>query len=231
MQIGNERLRKRKVLFVNNMNNSSKAKNTKKASTEKTMAFTTSFSVDSVCGSKQPVKNKKTGGFILSICLAIALFSAVLGPLIVGSTSTVIAAENAAISNSVAKSVVNSYSSFEQAVQELGYTPNLPTLPEDVILTSINVIDGNILEMGYKLNNVTLLYRTAKGNADLSNLASKCAFTATHEDEDGVSRMYSGSSENKVSAVVWTLNDVAYTLQTSSGISTDILRAIAQSIH
>lgn len=191
---------------------------------------TGSFSAESVRVSSQQAKTKKTGGIILTICLAIAIFSAVLGPLVIGGASTVVAAETNTSTSAVVEKAVNSYKSVAEAEAELGFTPALPTMPENVQLTDIRVVDGEMLEMAYKLDNFTLLYRTAKGNSDLSDTNLKCIFTSTQEDVDGISRMYSGASETKVSVVVWTEGDNAYTLQASANVNIDTLRSIAESL-
>lgn len=192
---------------------------------------TTSFSVDSVQVSSQHKKAKKTGGLIMALCLVFALIVAVCGPLLVGGASTVVAAENNSIASVSVEREVNSYSSYDAAVQELGYSPSLPTLPANSSLVDVRVVDGTMLEMEYKVNNTVLLYRTAKGDEDLSDSNSKNSYTTTIEDEDGVTRMYSGANEAKISLVVWTEDDQAYTLQSTACLDFETMQDIAQSIN
>lgn len=192
---------------------------------------TGSFPVASVQVSSQGKKARKTGGLIMVLCMVFAVIVAVGGPLLVGGASTVVAAENVSAASVSVERNVNSYSSFDAAAQELGYTPSLPSLPANSSLVDARVVDGTMLEMEYKVNGATLLYRTEKGDADLSDLTSKNSYTTTIEDADGVTRMYSGATEAKVSLAVWTESDQAYTLQSSSNMDFATLQEIAQSIN
>lgn len=172
---------------------------------------------------------KRASGVILLLCIMLAVLASVLVPLLVGGASPAIAAaEVVPISAAVAKRAENSYSSVQEAQNELGFTPKLPTMPEGASLVAIRVVDGTMLEMEYSLGKTTVLYRTAQGSEDLSDINLAHAFSIT--EEGAVPRSYAGSTEGKLSSAVWATEGYTYAIQTNNDISADIIKGIATSV-
>ncbi|MDL2323810.1 hypothetical protein LJC61_01485 [Ruminococcaceae bacterium OttesenSCG-928-A16] len=192
---------------------------------------TSAISAAAVRVSNKQAHTRRAGWVIMLLCLALAVLSAVLVPLLVGGASPAIAAEPAVRATAAAPvRAESSYTDLRTAEQELGFTPALPaTMPANTVLTAIRVVDGDMLEMEYVLDNVTLLYRTAQSNEDLSDANRTYTFTTTQE-EDGVARMYSGSTENKLSLAVWAEGGKTYAIQTSNEINAETMKEIALSV-
>lgn len=192
----------------------------------KTTRTVPAISAAAVRVSNQQARAKRAGWFILFLCLALAVLTTVLVPLLVGGASPVIAGEPTvlAVSSQAPKSQ-NSYTSLEEAQQELGFVPQYPVrMPEGSQLRVIRVVEGKMLEMEYSVGSVTLLYRTAQGNEDLSDPARTYAFSTT-ESGDLVC-CYAGATENKLCLAAWADDGCTFAIQASNDIAADTMKEI-----
>lgn len=170
---------------------------------------------------------------LLGLCLLLAIGCVLFVPLLVGgalpASSKIRSAEPG---EAVQQEPVQlaSYSSLEAACEELGYTPEVPdAVPEGYSLTAIRVVEGDILEMEYTAGRSRFLYRTAKGNDDLTGDLTEYSYTVT-EERDGVARSYAGVAEKKLNHAVWANGESSFAVVASDGIDNASMRLVAESI-
>lgn len=172
-------------------------------------------------------RQSRIAPLLLLACLAIAIVSVLVVPLLVD------AAAPAAKSMSVAPVALNAtnYETPQQAAEALGLHASLPgTLPEGFGLAATRVLDGQVLELELTDGNSTVLFRAAMGSEDLSGEDYEAySYTAT-ESVDGITRAYAGVSDKKLNLSVWAFGEYSYALVASKGIDADLMRQIAESV-
>lgn len=177
-----------------------------------------------------PRRVTKAGPVLMISCLVVAILCVLLVPMLVGGAEP---AEPAAAQSGIAPGgqSAKAYDSPRAAMAELGIDAVLPeNLPEDCLLTSCNVLDGSILEIGISYGKGGMLFRVAAGSDDLSFADyEQYPYTLT-EEVDGITRGYAGVSEKKMNLAVWVNGDNSYALVAENGLDADQMKAIAESI-
>lgn len=177
----------------------------------------------------QRLRARKAASAILALCMAVALLAVLLVPLLTaGETSA--ATLNTRAAGSIASLDSVSYGSVEDASSALGFTPKLPLLlQQQAELMRIVVLGGVILEITYMLGKEQVAYRTAAGSEDITDASRTPAFTTT-ETVDGITRGYSGATENILSLASWAADGYSYAIIASGGLQASDMRNIAESV-
>lgn len=186
-----------------------------------------------VAAAKPAAKAKKAGPLLLAVCLAVAVMSVLLVPLLMGSTATAASRGSAAAAPQV--QVVNTarqaYETPQLAMQAAGLEVALPeALPEGVSMGGAYVVDGAMLEIELYAGRTLVLYRAAAGNEDLSGVAADAYTFTLNEEVDGITRGYAGASEKKLHTAIWTNGGNSYALVADAGIEAALMKELAQSI-
>lgn len=160
-------------------------------------------------------------------CMLIAVMAVLLVPTLVSGETLAPTGSPAAM---VQESAAVAYTSVEQAQQAVQIDLRAPqNMPEGTALTAVRVVDGNILELEYQVGKTTVMFRTAKGNDDISGVTKDYTFT-TSEEQNGVVRSYAGITEKVLSLAVWACDGHTYAVVAEGGISADLMRQIAESV-
>lgn len=169
----------------------------------------------------------KATPFIITACILVALVSVLLVPLFVGGTTP---AQSQQSTYTNAQNFVE-YSSTTQAASTLAITPALPaSLPEGVNYVNCGIAEGRVLQMRYDLDGQQVIFNVAAGNEDLSGVDyDKLAYTAT-EESGGITHLYAGVSDEKLTCAVWVQQDYTYALVAESGIDAQIMRTFVQNV-
>lgn len=168
---------------------------------------------------------------IMALCLSVALLCVLLAPLLLGGVSAVSAAGVTAGPVISAKSNTVSYTSAQQALEDIGITAALPTnLPAGCTVISCQVADGAVLELGIRADGGALLFRAAAGSDDLSGADHEQFTYSTTETVDEITRKYAGASDKKLNLAVWVQGTCSYALVSDGGIAAALMRQIAESI-
>lgn len=174
-------------------------------------------------------RNMRVGPVLILLCLAVALLSVLLIPVLVGGAAPVSVSQPAAPQES-AQNVV-SYDSPALALEALGIEAAWPgTLPEGYTLSSCTAVDGTMLEMKIIGAKSPVLFRAATGSDDLSG-ADYDSFTYTTSEAVGDTTFgYAGVSEKKLNLAVWTDGDYSYALVAENGVDIEVMRTLAASV-
>ena len=169
---------------------------------------------------------KKVAPAILLVCLALAILTVLLVPLLVGGAAP---AASRIVSSSVPE-VAKAYNSVEEAQQVLGFAPVVPaSMPSEYTCTAVRVKEGNILEIEYSSGKNLVFFRTAEGSDDLSADTTEYYFTTT-ETLGNITRSYAGVADKKLSTAVWADNNRSYAVVAPDGIAAAQMRQIAESV-
>lgn len=162
---------------------------------------------------------------ILCLCLLLALGAVLVVPVLVDG-----AAEEKPMARLQAEIQRRDFATLQEAVDTLTFAPALPrTLPEDAVFTACAVVNSTVLELEYKLEKGTILYRTAPGSDDLSGSAQGYAYTVT-ETVDDTTRTYFGPSEGKLAVALWAQNDCTYAVVAQGGVDAQLLKSVAEGV-
>lgn len=174
-------------------------------------------------------KARRVGPALLILCLVLALATVLLVPLLVGGASPA-SSKVRTMETSSAPAPSVSYSSYEEALEALGFVPALPTeAAEGYNLTAIRVVDGSMLELEYSGGKGNYLFRSAQGKDDLSGDLTEYSYTLT-EEKDGAARSYAGVAEKKLSLAVWAKGDYSYAVVAADGLAGADMKQVAESV-
>lgn len=173
---------------------------------------------------------KRAGIGLFVVCLVFAIAAALALPMVLqGQTAAGTPTGLGSAAPEYTEAV--SYGSIGDAVAAVGFEAKLPTLlQENATLTQVRVLDGWILEAQYSINKDTIVYRTAVGNDDISGVNTSYAYSSTETVED-ISRTYSGVTANILSLVVWAHGGYTYAIIADSGIDSETMHAVAESVQ
>lgn len=172
-------------------------------------------------------KIKRATPLLLFACLALAILTVLLVPLLVGGAAPADSSSHAATAVSYASQNVASPKAAEQA---LGFAPRLPaTLPEGYSATAYRTLENGVFEVEYSTDKGVILFRTAPGKEDLSGDLTEYAYTLT-ETVDGVARSYAGVAEQKLSLAVWADDTASYAIISPEGADAQNIKTMAESV-
>lgn len=174
---------------------------------------------------------KMVAPFLVVVGLVIALLAVLFVPLLVSGTEPATQRDSRAVELPALGAEVANYDSVQEAVDHLDFSPHTPqTMPEGYTCTAARVLDNEVLEIEYKNGGDVVVYRTARGNEDLSEDTNEYAFSAI-ENVDGTNRSYSGSDENKLHVAVWLNGNNSCVVTADKGVQADVIKAFAESVN
>lgn len=169
----------------------------------------------------------KIGPFIMVASLMICVIAVLLVPLMTAGATQPASSQAEAVQPANAVS----YNTVEEGMAALNLRAAYPTaLPEGHLVTDVLVLDGKVLEVRMLYGKYDIVYRTAKGNEDVSGQDyGAYPYTITEAVGD-VSRGYAGVSEKKLELAVWANGDYSYSVFVPGGTEPELLKQIAESI-
>ena len=173
---------------------------------------------------------RRSAGVAIVLCLLVATLAALLAPMLVGG-ETVFTLTRPVVAEVYTQPPATAYASLDDALAALPFEAELPLLLQSTpnLPSTACVLEGNVLEITYSTNKGTIIYRTAEGSEDLSYSDVSYAYTASEED-DGVTRTYSGPTEHFLNQAVWAANGRTYVIIASAGLSADMMHQVAASV-
>lgn len=146
-----------------------------------------------------------------------------------GGTSKQGASTGNELGNAEIPNPIVEYSSIAEARNAVGFEFETPSkLPEGYNQNSISVINNQIAQINYANGENTITYRTAKGSDDISGDYN----TYTTEQVikvDSLSVTVKGEND-LINLAYWTSNNLCYSIDSSSGITTGQLSEMIKSI-
>lgn len=122
------------------------------------------------------------------------------------------------------------YNTVDEARKAVGFNFGVPSiLPDGYKMGDIVVISNELAEIFYKNGENTILYRTAKGNTDISGnyTVYNKVKTITVASTDITIK---GTSDNNINLATWTKDGVSYSLSFQQGVTQEALSAVIESI-
>lgn len=170
-------------------------------------------------------RSSKAGPFILVACLAVAILSVMLVPMLLGGGDPV----KASTSGPVVESTV--YANVEAGLTAAGVeSAVLPALPEGFVFAQCRVAGSSMLEVDITGAKNPITLRVAAGNEDLSGVSFDEFSFSTTEEVGSITRGYAGVSNKKLNAAVWISGDYSYALLSDSGVDAEVMRQLAESV-
>ncbi len=123
------------------------------------------------------------------------------------------------------------FTTLEEALAELPFTPKVPTLmPEGYELTNIYIIDEHMLELRYTFGENELTYRTAKGDWDISGDYDFIYKEEEFEEVDDI-RVFVRGEDGLIKTAVWWVDEHSYALTGNTGVDFDDLKLIIRGVQ
>ncbi len=122
---------------------------------------------------------------------------------------------------------------LEEAREVAGYDFPLPRMPEAYIISAIRVIEGELAEIVYALDDSTISYRVGPGSGDISGDYNEYEETRTEAyGSEGTELTYRGN-EGRIFSITWEASGYSYALAFYPGLEeedAEILTEILDSI-
>lgn len=124
-----------------------------------------------------------------------------------------------------------SYENVDKAKKALNFEPSFPAyIPEEFILDDISVMGNDLLQLIYRdKDNDRLLFRTAKGNEDISGDYNTYANVETINMNNYEITMQ--GNDNLYHKACWTNSHEVFSVCSDSGIEKEIMIDIAESVN
>lgn len=121
------------------------------------------------------------------------------------------------------------YNTLDEARKAVGFTFAVPSvLPDGYKMKDIIVISNNLAEVFYRKDDKTVLYRTAKGNADISG--DYTVYSEVKTISVGNDKVTCKGSNGKVKLTTWTNNGISFSLSFDEAVNQNELLEIMKSI-
>lgn len=122
-----------------------------------------------------------------------------------------------------------SYSTLEEARKAIGFSFAVPTrLPANYQRKDIIVIDGDLAEIFYRNGNKNILYRTAKGNSDISG--DYTVYEEVKTAEIGNMKVTMKGKGSLINLALWTKGGISYSLNFDEACDLKSVTSIIDSI-
>lgn len=122
------------------------------------------------------------------------------------------------------------YSTLDEARKAIGFTFAVPqTLPDDYQMKDIIVLSNNLVEIFYWKGDSRIIYRTAKGNDDISgdyNVYDKVKTITV-----GNTKILVKGNNDGINLATWTNDEVSFSLSFDEAVTEKILATIIKSIE
>ena len=122
-----------------------------------------------------------------------------------------------------------SYKTLDEARKAVGFSFAVPTsLPANYQMKDIIVISNDLAEIFYKKDNKEILYRTAKGNLDISG-----NYTVYEEIKTvmvGSAKVTTKGKGNLVNLAIWTKDGISYSLDFDEACDLKAVSSIIESV-
>ena len=110
---------------------------------------------------------------------------------------------------------------LEEAREVAGYDFPLPRMPEAYIISAIRVIEGELVEIIYAMDDSTIRYRIGPGSGDISGDYNEYEETRTEAcGEEGTKLTYRGNA-GRVFSITWEASGYSYALAFYPGLEED----------
>jgi hypothetical protein len=172
------------------------------------------------------VSNKSSGQTYYFTIRAIGKSGQSAGVYINGTRVTVCTIENNTIQ--IPNPLV-SYNTLDEARKAAGFSFAVPTsLPANYQRKDIMVISNDLAEIFYKKDDKQILYRTAKGNSDISG--NNTAYEEVKTVMVGSAKVTTKGKGNLVDLAIWTKDGISYSLDFDEAFDLKTVSSIIESV-